>query len=84
LTGNDVPPASRQGLQPVIDWPAFDPGDQHYYFSSWLPARRINAGPDAKPNGGGLQVAGAQVVPVIQRIEFKGFINFFWRGDRQE
>jgi hypothetical protein len=50
-------------LQLVIDRSAFDPGDQHFYYSSWLPARLMEAGPDAKPNDGGVQIAGAQVVP---------------------
>jgi hypothetical protein len=33
----------------------------------------MEAGLHAKPNGDGLQRAGAQVVPVVQIIEFKGF-----------
>jgi hypothetical protein len=34
LASNDVPSASRQRLQLVIDRSAFDPGDQHFYCSS--------------------------------------------------
>jgi hypothetical protein len=44
----------------------------------------MKAGPDAKPNDGGLQVAGAQVVPVIQVIENKGFVDCCGMGDRQK
>jgi hypothetical protein len=30
-----------------------------------------------KPNNDGLPIAGAQVVPVIQLVEFKGFLFLF-------
>jgi hypothetical protein len=37
-----------------------------------------------KPNNDGLPIAGAQVVPVIQLVELKGFILVCWLEDRQE
>jgi hypothetical protein len=44
----------------------------------------MEAGPDAKPNDDGVQIAGAQVVPYIQLIEFKGIYVIESVGCRQK